>query len=268
MFGRDSESGTDGMDGIDVAGAGNDRSIVFVHGAMFTRKMWLPQQRALSSEYRVVTFDLPGHGAYGDEQFRMEPAVERLERAIEEHTDGTAVVVGLSLGGYVATEYVARRPETVDGLVLSGSSVNPVGGMETLTRATGGISRLATKPDIGCRAVEKLGYRWVRNRDLPADIEREIIDSGIYPREFGNAGPFVAGEDFRGKLSTYPGPTLVLNGENDKLMRRGEREHAAAARDGRVEVLAGVGHICNLHRPETYTDRVRNFVRQRVAARR
>ncbi len=47
-------------------------------------------------------------------------------------------------------------------------------------------------------------------------------------------------------------------------MRRGERDHAAAATDGRIEVLADVGHICNLHRAETYTSRVRNFVQQRV----
>ena len=265
MFGSGGSGGSESID-VDVTGAGNDPSIVFVHGAMFTRKMWLPQQRRLSDEYHTVSFDLPGHGIYGDEQFRMEPAIDRLERAVHEHADGSAVVVGLSLGGYVATEYAHRYPDDVEGLILSGSSVNPVRGMETLTRATGGVSRLATKPDIGCRAVEKLGYRWVRNRDLSDDVEREIIESGIYPREFGNAGPYVAGEDFRSKLSTYPGPTLVLNGENDKLMRRGEREHAAAAQDGNVEVLAGVGHICNLHRPETYASRVRNFVRQRVPA--
>ncbi|QSX00086.1 alpha/beta fold hydrolase [Haloterrigena alkaliphila] len=263
MFGRDSNGGPDG---IDVMGADNDRSIVFVHGAMFTRKMWLPQQRALSDEFRTVSFDLPGHGVRGEEPFRMEPAIDILEQVIADHTDGSAVLVGLSLGGYVATEYAYRRPSDVDGLVLSGSSVNPVGGMETLTRASGAISRLATKPDVSCRVVEKLGYRWVRNRDLSPDVEREIIESGIYPREFGNAGPFIAGEDFRSKLSTFSGPTLVLNGEHDKLMRRGEREHAAAAQDGSVEVLAGVGHICNLHRPETYTDRVQHFLRQRVTA--
>jgi len=47
-------------------------------------------------------------------------------------------------------------------------------------------------------------------------------------------------------------------------MRRGEQAHAGAARDGRVEVLADAGHICNLHRPATYTDRVRRFVQQTV----
>ncbi|WP_247002378.1 alpha/beta fold hydrolase [Halosolutus gelatinilyticus] len=254
----------DGPIGVDVAGPADAQSIVFVHGAMFTRTMWLPQQRALSDEFHVVAFDLPGHGVFGEETFRMEPAIERVQRVIDAETDGSAVLVGLSLGGYVATEYAHRFPSDVDGLVLSGSSANPVRGMELLTRATGATARLLTKPDVGKRAVERLATRWVRNRDLPPDVERAIIESGFYPKQFGDAGPEVAGRNFREALSTYPGPTLILNGENDKLMRRGEREHAAAARDGRVEVLADVGHICNLHRPETYTDRVRRFVRRRV----
>ncbi len=174
--------GDDEIAGIDVAGPEDGQSIVFVHGAMFTRKMWLPQTRGLSDEYRVVAPDLPGHGVRSNETFRMDPAIDLLEDVIEEYTDGSAVLVGLSLGGYVATEYAYRQPDNVDGLVLSGSSANPIGGMETLTRATGSISRLATKPDISKRIVERLGQRWVNNRDLPEDVKREIIEAGIYPK--------------------------------------------------------------------------------------
>ncbi|MDF9744155.1 alpha/beta fold hydrolase [Natrinema salsiterrestre] len=259
---RTDESG--GTRGVHVTGPSDAQSIAFVHGAMFTRTMWLPQQRELAEEYHTIAPDLPGHGTRAGEPFRMEPAVDVLEEVFETHTDGSAVLVGLSLGGYAATEYAYRHPDQVDALVLSGSSVNPTGKMELGTRLTGGLARLLTKPDLGKRAGEKLAARWVTKRDLPPDIERAIIEAGFYPKQFGDAGPDITGVDFRAKLSTYPGSTLILNGENDKLMRRGEQAHAAAARDGRVEVLAGVGHICNLHRPTTYTDRVRRFVRRAV----
>ncbi|AGB37749.1 alpha/beta fold hydrolase [Natronococcus occultus] len=252
---------------IDVDGPADAQAIVFVHGAMFTRTMWLPQRRALADEYRVAAFDLPGHGAYADESFRMEPAIDRLAETIETATDGSAVLVGLSLGGYVATEYASRHPEDVDGLVLTGSSANPVRGMELVTRANGVLARLATRPDLGKRAVDWLATRWVRNRDLEPDVEQAIIEAGFYPKQFGDAGPDIAGVNFREKLSTYPGPTVIINGENDKIMRRGERKHAAAAQDARIEVFADVGHICNLHRPEAYNARLRNFVRQRVVPR-
>ena len=256
------DSGLEGA--VDVDGPSNAQAIVFVHGAAMTRKMWLPQRRELAGEYRVVAPDLPGHGSRARERFRMDPAIRQVRETIATYTDGSAILVGLSLGGYVATAYAARYPDDVDGLVLSGSSVNPVRGMGVLTRATGALTRLLMKPDVGKRAGERFATRWVRERDLPPDVEREIIDAGFYPKQFGDAGPDVAGRDFRSELSTYPGPTLILNGENDKLMRRGEQAHAAAAQDARVEVLADAGHICNLHRPGTYTDRVRVFARQRV----
>ncbi|WP_254761438.1 alpha/beta fold hydrolase [Natrinema marinum] len=253
-----------GGEGIDVAGPSDAQPIVFVHGAIFTRKQWAPQRRGLSDRFRVVAPDLPGHGARADEPFRMAPAIDVLEEALERHTDGSAVLVGLSLGGYVATEYAYRNPDAIDGLVLSGCSANPVRGLDRGTRLAGGLGRLLTKPDLGSRAVEKLATRWVRTRDLAPAIEREIVDAGFYPRGFGDAGPELAGEDFRAKLSTVPASTLVLNGEGDRLMRRGQRDHAAAARDGRVEVLANTGHICNLDRSDTYTDRIRRFVRRSV----
>ncbi|QLG48509.1 alpha/beta fold hydrolase [Natrinema halophilum] len=251
-------------EGIDVTGPSDAQSIVFVHGAILTRKMWLPQQRALADDFHTAAPDLPGHGARADEPFRMEPAIDILEDVFESQTDGNAVLVGLSLGGFVATEYAYRHPDAVDALVLSGSSANPVGKLEIGTRLVGGLARLLTRPDTGARGVEVLAGRWVRNRELSPDIEREIIEAGFYPKQFGEAGREISGADFRAKLSTYPGPTLFINGETDRIMRRSEQAHAAAARNGRVEVLAGAGHICNLHRPETYTDRVRRFVRRTV----
>ncbi|MFC6716595.1 alpha/beta fold hydrolase [Natrialbaceae archaeon GCM10025810] len=253
--------GTD-IRGLDVAGSPDAQPIVFVHGAMFTRKMWAPQREALSDEFRVVAPDLPGHGARSDTEFDLEPAVRLLEEVFEAETDGHAILVGLSLGGYVATEFASRHPEMVDGLVVVGSSANPVRGMNLLTRLTGATARLATRSDLIERGVQRLGERWVRNRDLPPEIEAEIIESGIYPREFGTPGPDLAGRNFRDRFASYPGPTLIVNGEHDKLMRRGEGDHAAAGHDTRIVVIAGVGHICNLHRPETFTDVIRRFARR------
>lgn len=47
----------------DIAGPADARPIVFLHSVQLTRKMWLPQVEALSSEYRLIAPDLPGHGA-------------------------------------------------------------------------------------------------------------------------------------------------------------------------------------------------------------
>lgn len=247
--------------GVDVTGRSDGQPVVFVHGVLFTRALWAPQREALSDEFRVVVPDLPGHGEFAAETFRMEPALDRLETVIESAADGRASLVGISLGGYVATEFARRHPEMVDALVVSGSSVNPTDSFEVLARAVSAVSRLATKSDLVDRGVRGLAERWVNRRDLPPKTKAEILDSGIFPRQFGEAGFELAGRDFREAIAAYPGPTLVLNGRWDLLNRLGERDHAAATSDADLVVLNGAGHVCNLERPERYADEIRRVLR-------
>ena len=107
---------------VDAAGSLDAPPIVLVHGSVVSRKMWLPQLRSLSSAHRVVAPDLPGHGDLADVPFTFAAAVETVRGAIARDAGGRALVVGLSLGGWVAIELAHRHPETVAGLVLVGCS--------------------------------------------------------------------------------------------------------------------------------------------------
>jgi len=262
---QDSDSPT-ATAGVDVRGPDNAPSIVFVHGAVFTQTMWAPQRDALSADRKVITFDLPGHGTRSDRSFEFDAALDLLESVVDEHATEELLIVGLSLGGYLATEYVSQHPDRVDGVVLSGCSVNPVDGMDLLTRAAGGITRLATRSDRINRFVEKRAAEWVEKQNISAAHKDEIIDSGFYPKQFGNAGPDLAGRDFRAMLASYSGPSLILNGERDLVMRRGEGAHAAAAQQSDIEIVDSVGHVANLPRPAAYTDEISEFMNQAVLA--
>ena len=57
----------------------------------------------------------------------MESAADALAADIRQHAGGRAVVVGLSLGGYVAMTLAAREPALVRALVLSGATAEPIG---------------------------------------------------------------------------------------------------------------------------------------------
>ncbi|MFC7142149.1 alpha/beta fold hydrolase [Halosimplex aquaticum] len=250
--------------GVDVAGPADAAEILFVHGTIFNRTMWAPQRDALAERFRVITPDLPGHGSRTDETFRMGEALLTIDDVVESMTDGSVHLVGLSLGGYVATEYARRYPENVDDLVLSGSSANPVGLLGTLSRLVGKATILASKTGLAERATDWLAERYVRSRDLRPEHEEEIVDAGFDLRPFGEAGVEIADEDFRSALASFPGRTLVCNGQWDLLMRLGERDHVEAARDASLAVVEGAGHACNLDRPDEYTDTVDWFVDRAV----
>src|SRR5665647_3273547 len=95
--------------------------VVLIHGIRVTSTMWRAQQDALASTGRpVIAVDLPGHGARSGEPFTIDGALAVVHDAVDE-LGRRAVVVGLSLGGYIAITYSARFPESVAGVVAADS---------------------------------------------------------------------------------------------------------------------------------------------------
>ncbi|HEY7832512.1 MAG TPA: alpha/beta hydrolase [Ktedonobacterales bacterium] len=243
---------------FDCAGPTGAPATVFIHGAAWTRASWLPQMEALADAFRVVALDLPGHGARAGEPFTMRTALDAVDEAVSAGigaaADGRAVLVGLSLGGYVAMAYAARVPERVRGLALSGCAVVYRGAIGTLSRLDALIVTRLFRPERLARMQE----RSVRAM-LPEALARPQVAAGF---TFG-ALPAVYRElsrcDFDALGGAYPGPSLILNGADDRLNRRGEARQAAAARNARIEDISGAGHLCNLQQPEAFTAAVRGF---------
>jgi len=101
-----------------------------VHGVSWTRKMWMPQLEALSDEFRVIALDLPGHGALRGQSFQLKAAVQAVMESFRQQTHDRALIVGLSLGGYVAMTCAHDYPQEIAGLVLSGCCIDyrgPIG---------------------------------------------------------------------------------------------------------------------------------------------
>ena len=159
-----------------AVGPANAPAIVFLHGTRLTRAQWLPQVRRLSDRFRCIAVDLPGHGARAGEPFTMAGASDAVVAAIEaEAPAGRAVIVGLSLGGYVAIETAERCPERVAGLVLAGCSAEPVGPVAAVFRGFAWGLEHAQKGGLG---VVNGGFFRVR---YGARIADPIIAGGFWP---------------------------------------------------------------------------------------
>jgi pimeloyl-ACP methyl ester carboxylesterase len=242
--------------GVLVAGPAGAPSIVFVHGTRLTGAMWAAQQAELSGEFRTIAVDLPAHGARAGEPFTLEGAADVLADAIREHaTGGRAVVVGLSLGGYVAMALAAREPALVRGLVLSGATAEPVGARSLPFLA------LATLMDrIERGLLDRINAAFFRSR-YPPHIAEPIIAGGFWSKGGAQALRAIAGEHYLPRLAAYPGPTLILNGELDVIFRPSAPTFAAAAVDARRVLLAGATHLASLDRPLAFSEGIRRFAR-------
>jgi len=242
--------------GVRVAGPPDAPSIVFVHGTRLTGAMWAAQQAELSGEFRTIAIDLPAHGARAGEPFTLEGAADVLADTIREHaTAGRAVVVGLSLGGYVAMALAAREPALVRGLVVSGATAEPIGARSWPFLA---LATLMDRIELGL--FDRINAAFFRSR-CPPHIAEPIIAAGFWPKGGAQALRSVAGERFLPRLAAYPGPTLIINGELDVIFRPSAPTFAAAAVDARRVLLAGATHLASLDRPLAFSEGVRRFAR-------
>ncbi len=238
----------------DIDGPVDGSPIVFVHGTRLSRTMWRAQMDGLRDTYRLVALDLPGHGRLAESTFTVTAASDQLARVVEEAAAGHAVVVGLSLGGYVAMDLAARRPELVRGLVLSGATTEPIGLLASPYLALAWVMDRFDGP-----ALDALD-RWFFRTRFPPEIAEPIIAGGFWSAGGAQALRAIVGERFAPRLAAYPGPTLLVNGQWDLLFRLSAGTFARAARDARRVRLGGAAHLANLDRPRAFSLAVRRFV--------
>jgi pimeloyl-ACP methyl ester carboxylesterase len=236
-------------------------TIVFLHGTVLTGAAWTAQITGLADAFHCLAPDLPGHGTRAEEPFSVAGAADDVVGLIErEAHDGRAILVGLSLGGYVAMDVAARWPDRVAGLAIAGATADPVGPRSL------GFRAFATILDVVPDGILDGLYRAFFRARFPAPIRDPIIAAG-----FSFPGAVVAlrallGERFRPRLAAYPGPSLLINGEYDLFFRPSERAFAQAAANPRRTLIRRATHLANLDQPERFTATVRRFALAIVGA--
>jgi pimeloyl-ACP methyl ester carboxylesterase len=238
----------------DVDGPEGAPSIAFIHGTRLCRTAWSAQIADLRDEYRVIALDLPGHGTLATERFTLDRAREQVIRVVDEAAGGRAVLVGLSLGGYVAMDVAATRPDLVRGLVLSGATAEPSGVRSLPYRALAAAMSRFDGPRL-----DALNARFFRTR-FPAAVAEPIVAGGFWSSAGADALRSLAGERFTPRLAAYPGPTLILNGAYDLPFRLFAGSFAKVAHDARRVRIAGATHLANLDRPAAFDLAIRRFM--------
>lgn len=232
-------------------------SLVFVHGTRLTGATWEAQRAILGGTFRIVMPDLPAHGTRAEEPFSLRTAADVVEGVLQEELAATGtpvVLIGLSLGGFVAMDVAARRPELVRGLVLAGASAEPTGILAVPLRLLEWILR--TVP----AHIQGSANAWYFRRRYPPAIAEPLIAGGFWTSGGADALRALRGERFAPRLAAYPGPSLIVNGTWDPFFRWGAPAFAAAAVDARRVRVAGASHLVNLDQPEVFSAAVERFV--------
>jgi pimeloyl-ACP methyl ester carboxylesterase len=241
----------------DVVGPDGAPTIVFVHGTRLNRVAWELLVPYLLDDHRCVALDLPGHGGGNVPWSGLEHAADHVAAIAAEAAPGERpLLVGLSLGGYVAIEAAARHPEAFRGLVLAGCSLDPVGWRGWLFRTYAGVLRRTPVPVL--RAVSDAVLRAAYG----AELTRRLRERGEALLGAPAAVSSLVGRRFSSELRAFPGPVLVLNGAADLVFRPGAGRWIEGRPRTTRAVIARAGHISNLDQPATFAHLVRGFARR------
>ncbi len=240
--------------------------VLLLHAFPLHSGMWEPQLEALCDRWRLIAPDLKGFGAsdapddvsaysmagYADEVAGVLAGL-RLDRV---------VVVGLSMGGYVAFSLMSRHRDLVSALVLCDTRADPDSEevLERRTKQQRQVREDGTAPVIDALLDTLLSEHTRQHRPEVVDQARRLMNNP--PAGFlGALEAMKTRPDASPQLPSIQVPTLVMVGEDDKPsppeVARAMHERIAGSR---LEVLPRAGHLSNLEVPGAFNQALAGFL--------
>ena len=239
--------------GIHYEDRGRGPAILLSHGYSATSQMWAKQVEAFQSDYRVITWDLRGHGRSDSPEaisdYSESVAVADMEAILRTCDVESAVIGGLSLGGYLSLAFHLAHPERVRALMLfdTGPGYKKSKGREQWNR---GAERVARQFDE--QGLTALGD------GAEVRISTQRSAEGLARAARGTLVQFDA--RVIESLPSIRVPTLVLVGERDLPFLAATDYMAAKIPNASKVMIPDAGHATNVEQPSAFNEAVRSFL--------
>ena len=248
--------------------AGNGRPVMLVHGFGEDSRIWDRQAEALSSVYRLILPDLPGSGRSGlIPDMRIEGMAGALKAIWEAENSGEQgfVLVGHSMGGYIALAFAEKYGDCLLGLGLFHSTAYPDNAQKIETRRKG----IAFIRDHGGPAFLKTvtpnlfspGFREVSPETVQQLIDRGNNFSGETLVLYYEA--MIARPDRTELLKTIKKPVLFVIGKYDGAVAPEDvYQQCHLPERSYIHTLYRSGHMGMLEEPGLSDRILENFIRE------
>jgi len=245
---------------------GKGPAVLFVHGYPLDRTIWREQIGALEG-FRCIAVDLRGMGQSDspDLGYSMSIYAADLAALLDVLGVDDVVLCGLSMGGYVAFEFLRQWHSRVRGLVLMDSRADA--DAPEVRRARDAAAATARERGAGAIAdamlPRMLAPATLSRRPDVAERVRALMARTPVAGIVGALAAMRDREESESLLPTLAGvPTLVMVGDADTLTPPDQaRAMVAAIPGGRLAVIPGAGHLPPVEQPEATTASLREFLR-------
>lgn len=232
---------------------GSGPALLLSHGYGATCRMWDGQIAAFAAHYRVIVWDMRGHGQSGDPRdpaaYSQALSVGDMAAVLDACGVEQAIIGGLSLGGVMSLAFHLAHPERVRALVLCDTGPgfrNPEARRQWNERALARARELDEKGMAAFRGGGETRLGQHRSaRGLAGAARGMLVQEGSLLID---------------SLSQIAVPTLVLVGGEDKHFLAAADYMAGKIPGAQQAVIPGAGHAANLDRPEEFNRAVAAFL--------
>ena len=244
--------------------------IIFIHGFPFNKSMWEAQSEELKITNRVIAYDVRGHGDTdeGDEDFSIALFADDLIGLMDELKIDSAILCGLSMGGYIALQAMEKYPERFNGLVLSDTTCKA-------DTPEGKEKRMLTIESIKKDGVEKFVDGMIKNlfaeksfiTKKPAiHAVKEMMLKTSQSTLCKTLLALAERAETCDKLPKIHVPVLIMAGYEDKITPPSIARLLHEKIEGsRLHIINHAGHVANIENPEDFNEQLKMFI-QYVAA--
>jgi pimeloyl-ACP methyl ester carboxylesterase len=240
-------------------------SLVFLHGIGGGHHAWDRQLPWFAAHgYAAHAWDQPGYGESAMvEPYDMEHVAGALKRLIDALGEGPVVLVGHSMGGFVALETYARYPERVKALVLAftSASFGGAGGdfaRQFVAERTGPLDAGQTMAQIAAKLMPPMAG--TKSDSAGLALAQKVM-SGIPPATYRKAVAMLTTFDRRALLPAIKVPTLLVAGSDDRTAPASVMARMAAKIPGSEYVmLEGCGHLGPMDQPDEFNRALAGFL--------
>jgi pimeloyl-ACP methyl ester carboxylesterase len=240
---------------------GSGLPVVFIHGFPMSKEVWTDFADRLSENYCVFTVDLPGFGqsSLPSGSFTLETIADILLDWMREQKLSHAVVIGHSLGGYVALSMVEKEPDRFPAFVLLHS-----------TASSDSVEKKESRNKV-LEFIDKNGVKAFTSNfisPLFADQAHPAIEK-VRAISTASSADAVKGytvamrdrKDRRDVIQNFSGKSLLIGGEKDGgITPQSLIEQAALNTNSQAEIITSIAHMGMFEAPEIVFQKIHSFL--------
>lgn len=248
---------------------GSGLPVVLLHGFCGSGAYWDQVVPALSEKYRVIAPDQRGHGDSDapEDPYTMEAMAEDVAQLLRTLKVEKAVVLGHSLGGYVALAFAERYPKKLKafGLIHSASFPDDEQGKTNRTKNMNLIREKGLNPFIEGLIPKLFAPEHVES--MPDEVEKALKIGKATKRDgaIRTLAGMRARPDRTAVLKGSKVPVLLVAGEKDQIVAPDKTFHVNKPNMHKF-LLEEAGHMSMYEAPERLLEAMRLFLDEKVQA--